>query len=194
MIAGLLLAAGFGRRFGGEKLMADLNGKPVVQWALEALRAETDVVVGVVPPRAGAMRDLLSRPGVDLVENIAREEGMASSIRAGVHALPDEVDAVLIALGDQPFVSRAVIAALIETFRATGADAVAPAYRDGRGHPVLFARSCFEALQHITGDTGARRVLDQLGARCTLLTVDADAPLDIDVPATLQSLARPRAS
>lgn len=188
MIAGLLLAAGKSSRFGADKLTAKLNGKAVVRWSAETLMRLDDVYV-VIPPGADQVTQALARLDVTFVVNLARAEGMASSLRAGVAALPAEAEAVVVALGDQPLASSEVTAALCERWREGGVDAVAPQYRDGRGHPVLFGRACFAALAELKGDVGARSVLDALGDRLALVTVDADAPLDVDTPDELARLS-----
>lgn len=187
MIAGLLLAAGRSRRFGADKLCAKLNGKAVIRWSAEAL-AGLDAVYVVIPPGADAATRALSRLDARFVINLARDEGMASSIRAGVAALPQDVQAVVIALADQPLVSVQVIRQLCERWGDGGAPAVVPAYRDGRGHPVLFARECFEALGALRGDAGARSVLDALGGRVALVGVHDTMPVDVDTADALAAL------
>jgi molybdenum cofactor cytidylyltransferase len=189
VIAGLLLAAGRSRRFGSDKLCAKLNGKAVIRWSAEAL-AELEAVFVVIPPGADATTQALSRLDVSFVVNLARDEGMASSIRAGVAALPDEVEAVIIALADQPRVSPEITRQLCDRWRAGGVSAVAPEYRDGRGHPVLFGRDCFDALLALRGDVGARSVLDTLGDRLALVRVDEAMPIDVDTPEALSALQR----
>jgi molybdenum cofactor cytidylyltransferase len=188
VIAGLLLAAGRGRRFGADKLSAKLAGKAVIRWSAAALAPAVDSMFVVVPIGAKAVNQALSRLDVCFVENLARDEGMASSIRAGIAALPSDVEAVVIALADQPYVSSDVATALCERWRAGDVAAVAPAYRDGRGHPVLFARECFGALLELRGDVGARGVLEALGERAATIRIDAAAPLDVDTVEDLQAL------
>lgn len=189
MIAGLLLAAGRSTRFGADKLCAKLDGKAVIRWSVAAL-APLDVVYVVIPPGADAVTQALSRLDVRFVVNLGRDEGMASSIRAGVAALPDEIQAVVIALADQPLAAESVTRALCERWRAGDAAAVAPLYSDGRGNPVLFGRECFAALLSLRGDIGARAVLDGLGDRVALVEVAVAMPADVDTPEALQALQR----
>ncbi len=189
MIAGLLLAAGRSTRFGADKLCAKLNGKAIIRWSVQVL-SPLDVVYVVVPPGADMVTQALSRLDVRFVVNLARDEGIASSIRAGVAALPDDVDAVAIALADQPLASAEVMRALSARWSAGGASAVAPAYRDGTGHPVLFGRECFEDLARLKGDVGARSVLRALGERAAYVSIDADMPADVDTPDVLAELER----
>lgn len=188
MIAGLLLAAGRGRRFGADKLAAKLKGRAVIRWSAEALSASVDALYVVVPLGTNTATRALSRMDVVFVENWARDEGMASSIRAGVDAMPPDVDAVVIALADQPFVSPTVVRTLVSRWTEGGVDAVAPLYRDGRGHPVVFGRACFALLGALHGDVGARAVLDSLGDRLALVPVDADVPVDVDTVDDLRGI------
>ena len=189
MIAGLLLAAGRSTRFGADKLTAKLNGTAVVRLSMQVL-SPLEAVYVVVPPGADALTQALSRMNVRFVTNLARDEGMASSIRAGVAALADDVEAVVIALGDQPFASADVTRAVCERWAAGDVAAVAPAYRDGPGHPVVFGRACFADLLRLTGDVGARSVLRALGGRAAYISIDSDAPLDVDTPDMLATLRR----
>lgn len=191
MIAGLLLAAGRSRRFGADKLCAKLDGKAVIRWSMAAL-SPLDSVYVVIAPGADAVTQALSRLDVRFVVNLGRDEGMASSIRAGIAALPADVAAVVIALGDQPRASPAVTRALVDRWHAGDVAAVVPSYLNGRGHPVLFGRACFPALLALRGDVGARGVLEELGERAATVEVPAAMPADVDTPEALAVLQEPR--
>lgn len=191
MIAGLLLAAGRSRRFGADKLCAKLDGKAVIRWSIGAL-SPLDAIYVVVPPGADGVMQALSRLDVRFVVNLGRDEGMASSIRAGVAALPEDARAVVIALADQPHASAAVTRAVVDRWKAGGVSAVAPSYQDGRGHPVLFGRDCFAELLALRGDAGARSVMDGLGGDAALVEVPEGMPIDVDTPEALASLQLPR--
>lgn len=190
MIAGLLLAAGRSSRFGADKLCAKLDGKSVIRWSAASLLSAVDVVYVVVAPGVDAPVQALSRMDVNFVINLGHAEGMASSIRAGIGALPEDVEAVMIALADQPRVSPDVMRALIARWREGDAAAVAPRYEDGRGNPALFARACFEALMTLRGDVGARGVLEALGDRAVEVRVPGLIPVDVDTPEALDALQR----
>ena len=194
MIAGLLLAAGRSTRFGGDKLLALVDGAPVLSWSAAALAAEVDALFLVVPPDAASL--LMSAAGVTAVavKNARRDDGLASSIRAGIAALPTDVEAVVIALADQPFVSPGIVRRLRERWRAGGVTAVAPRYREGRGHPVLFGRPTFPALQALEGDEGAKSLLESLGPGLALVDVDEAMPSDVDTPFALRELRALRRS
>jgi molybdenum cofactor cytidylyltransferase len=190
VIAGLLLAAGRGTRFGGDKLLAPLHGRPVLFWSAAAIVTEVDALYVVVPPAAEARAAALETIPHVVVEHAGRDAGMASSIGAGINALPPDATAVVIALGDQPLVASAVVRRLVERWRQGGASAVAPRYRQGRGHPVLFDRALFGALSGLEGDVGARLLLESLGEAAALVQVDDAMPVDVDTPEALQALAR----
>ena len=192
MIAGLLLASGASRRFGSNKLLADLAGRPVVRWSAEALAGAVDSLLVVVPRDATALRAALSGLAEHFVENPAAEEGMASSIRVGVAALPREAEAVVITLGDQPTIEPQVVHRVVSAWRAAraGTGAVTTAYADGRGHPTLFAAELFPSLLALDGDRGARDLLDSLGSAVVSIDVAGARPADVDTPAALEALAR----
>lgn len=180
MIVGLLLAAGGARRFGSQKLLARVNGEPLVRSAAATLAAATETLVVVVGSEAAAVRDALAGVDARIVPNDQWTLGLASSLRAGVAALDARATAVLIALGDQPMLDPRVIDAVLHQWRSTGRAIVAPRYRGEQGHPVLFARSVFGELAGLAGDHGAKGVIDRDPARVAHVDVDAPMPRDVD--------------
>ena len=192
MIAGLLLASGASRRFGSNKLVAPLNGRPVVRWSAEALVSAVDETWIVIPSRSAEVREALDGLRVRWVENLVPHEGMASSIRAGIAALPAEAEAVVITLGDQPLLDREVIRGVVSAWCAEPVRprAVVTSYADGRGHPTLFGAALFPALRELHGDRGARELLASLGEAVAVVEVPGERPADVDTPEALASLAR----
>ena len=187
MITAIVLAAGASRRFGSQKLLAPLQGRPLVRWTVESvLAARPDEVIVVVGCEGDAVRDALSGLAVRIIVNERWEHGMGGSLRAGISALAPGGDAVLIALGDQPGVDAGVIAALIEAWREGKRPIVAPSYRGERGHPVIFASELLSELSAVDGDRGARDVITRDPSRLTLVELDAPAPLDVDTEAELE--------
>lgn len=188
----VVLAAGFGRRFGAEsKLHQPLAGQPVLTWTLNTLaQLKASAGVVVVAPEDRAAAEIARTAGFTPVVNPARAEGMGRSIASGVAALPAGLDAVLIALGDMPQVRLETCAALVAAF-ATGSAAriVLPAHAGQRGHPVLFGADHLPALLALHGDTGARSILQaQAHAVLTLAVTDPGVLLDVDTPDDLSRL------
>jgi molybdenum cofactor cytidylyltransferase len=191
VIAAIVLAAGASRRFGSQKLLAELRGKPVVRWSVEnVVEAKPDEVIAVVGHDGGAVRTALDGLEVRVVENREWAEGIGSSIRAGVAAAGRDADAVMIALGDQPGVAARVIASLLNAYAERGRAIVVPSYRGERGHPVIFAASVFPELMAIRGDRGARDVIACDRSRVTVVDFDARPPLDVDTEDELRSMVR----
>lgn len=193
MISALLLAAGASRRFGGglQKLVQDLDGKPVVRWSAEWLIGPPiDEVIVVAGTADHALRDALMGLDVRIVVNAKAAEGMASSLSAGVAALSPATDAALVALGDEPLAGREPLTRVVERYREGGAAIVAPLFRGVRGHPVLFHRAVFPELLALSGDRGARAVADRDPQRLALVELGVPKPVDVDTAADLARLRR----
>lgn len=190
MIAGVVLAAGSSSRFGGQKLLALLDGTPVVRWSVEALLEAglADVVV-VLGRDAPEVRAALAGLPVRCVTNAAYAQGLSGSLRAGVMALGDTVTAAVLALGDQPRVGAAVVRALCEAYRESRSPIVVPVYEGVRGNPVLVDRSLFGELLAVTGDEGARGVIARDAARVHRVELPYAMPADVDTRADLERLS-----
>lgn len=189
-IVGLILAAGRSRRFGGPKLLQPLAGEPVIRRTVRLVAAaglEPVVVTGPAPERL-AIEEALSGLDVGFVENAGRDEGMASSIRAGVASLPAGTRAVVVLPADQPTTSPALIRELCRVHEETGAPAVAPVFRGVQGPPVLFARRLFPELSELRGERGARAVLEAHAGEAVFLQLDEPIPPDLDTPADQEAL------
>ena len=190
-IAGVVLAAGSARRFGSQKLLAPLRGKPLVRWAVEAMVASPVTTTVVVTGAAGeAVEAALAGLRVRCVANADHASGLSTSLHTAVRALaPDRVRAAVFALGDEPLVDPAVVERLVHAFRATGVPIVVPVYAGGeRGHPVLLAANLCPELLRVRGAEGARGVIARDRSRVTTVAVDAPAPRDVDVPGDLEGM------
>jgi CTP:molybdopterin cytidylyltransferase MocA len=186
LVAAVILAAGESRRFGSPKQLAVLEGRTLLEHVLEAARrAGLRPVVAVVPvwlTRPAAM----DAPDLIWVRNPNPERGMSHSLRLGFAALPPEVGAAVILLGDQPGVPASHLQAVLAA-RGTH-PFVASADGDLRVPPVLVERSHFGVVEAPSADTGLREILR---ASNEVIVVPLPGPLiDVDTPADLDELRR----
>ena len=186
MIAGLVLAAGASTRFGAPKQLALLDGRPLLEHAVSAMTAAPlDEVVVVLGARAKEVRAAVDLGAARVVEADDWASGQSASLRAGLATLHG-ADAVVIALGDQPFLSPRSVEALIGA-RGNGAQAVRATYAGIPGHPILIERALLPAIRRLTGDTGARSILGAAAAAVREVACDGlGRPDDIDTPAELR--------
>lgn len=187
----VILAAGASTRLGTPKQLLLHNGKPLLLHAVEAaLASPAWPVVVVLGAHSDKIRPTLARLPVLVTENPAWTEGMASSLRAGITTLQQfsrRLDAALVALCDQPAFSAAMIAQLVAAQRASGRSIVAARYGGRHGAPALFLREHFDPLAHLTGEEGARALLNNDPAG--VATVDLpELTLDVDTPADAAAL------
>ena len=189
----LVLGAGAGSRFGGGKLMAPWRGGAVLESALAAAFAapvETvTLTVGADATTGAAARAWAERAGetarLRVLDVPDWREGMAASLRAGVAALPADAGGVYVFLGDMPRVPTGILAALAEALRG-GAAAAVPSFGGRRGNPALIGASLFGEIAGLTGDRGAKAVLDGLGAGLVEVAAPDDGVLfDVDRPGDL---------
>jgi molybdenum cofactor cytidylyltransferase len=189
VIAAVVLAAGRSRRMGQAKLLMPVAGRAIVRHAVEGVLAGgVDSVWVVTGPDGGPIEAALAGLDVQIVVNPAPEEGQAGSVRAGIAALPASVDTALIALGDQPALEPSIIPALLAARRTSTRPIVAPRYRDGQGNPVVFKREIFPELLRLTGDQGARPVIQKEPARVEWVELDLPMPPDVDTPADYEKI------
>jgi len=161
-IAAIILAAGLSSRMAGaNKLLADLHGKPVLHHTVEnVLASQAEPVVVVTGYQADDVQELIQDLPVTLCFNSCFADGMATSLSAGIAALPDDVDGALIFLGDMPLITADIVNAVIDGFRQGDGKTIAvPVHGGRRGHPVLWGRRHFAELQTLKGDQGARQLL-----------------------------------
>lgn len=194
MIAGVVLAAGLSRRMGRPKLLLDWGGKPVIRLVVEQVRAAgVDELLVVVGHEGAAIRGALSGLALRFVQNPDPEAGQGSSITCAVSTLAPLTEAILVALGDQPTLPPEVMPRLLETYGRTGKAIVAPVYRGVQGNPVVFASTVFAELRALTGDRGARGVVERDPARVAFVPFDLPMPPDLDTPEQYEGLRPPGA-
>jgi CTP:molybdopterin cytidylyltransferase MocA len=179
--AGLVLAAGEGRRFGGPKQLARLDGRPLVEHALAALSG-LDRVVVVLGARADEVRAGADLGAAEVVVCSDWAEGMSASLRCGLDALAGAGE-VVIALADQPLVTAAVVARV----RSAPGPAARAVYAGAPGHPVVIRRPLLERAGELRGDAGFR---DLLGGVAEVECSDLADPRDIDTREDLEVMRR----
>jgi molybdenum cofactor cytidylyltransferase len=192
LIFGILLAAGASNRFGGGKLLHALpDGTPIGVAALRSLRAALPHVVAVVRPEDTELSTLFARENAQVVACADAVNGMAHSLACGIRAAP-RAFGWIVALGDMPAVSAQTHRSLADELEA-GARIVAPYCGGQRGNPVGFSGALRDELLRLTGDAGARALLEAYAAQVRRLNVDDPGVLrDVDTLADLQDLPAPR--
>jgi CTP:molybdopterin cytidylyltransferase MocA len=185
-VAGLVLAAGAGRRFGGPKALVELDGERLVDRMVRVLGAggcqPLVVVAGAAP---------LAVPGATVVDNPDWRTGMGSSLRSGLAALPDQASAAVVVLVDTPWIGPEAVGRLVQA-HATGAALAVAIYAGVRGHPVLLGRAHWHgAAASAVGDSGARTYLasnpaDVVEVDCT----GTGDPRDVDHPSQIGGRSR----
>jgi molybdenum cofactor cytidylyltransferase len=186
LIGGIVLAAGAGSRFGGAKQLADLSGRPLLEWALRAMAASpVEHRVVVLGSGAEAVLEQVDLHGAEPVVCDRWEEGQSASLAGGLAAL-DGAEAAVVTLGDQPRMRPEAIARVID---ARGGDclAVRATYGGEPGHPVLLERELFVGMRDVTGDYGARNLLAS-SLTCEVPCDDLGGGEDVDTPDELDAL------
>ncbi|MEA2299427.1 MAG: hypothetical protein QOF77_2363 [Solirubrobacteraceae bacterium] len=189
-VGAVILAAGEGSRFGAVKQLAILDGRPLIEHAVEAVEgvaAIGDIVV-VLGAHAEEIRAGAALGSARSVVCPDWASGPTRSLLRGLEAL-GEVDAMLVTLADQPRITTQVIAMVLDYGLAARAPATRATYAGAPGHPVLFRRSLFARLGRSTDARGARGLLAEVGARQVEVGHLCD-PLDVDTPEDMESLGR----
>jgi molybdenum cofactor cytidylyltransferase len=191
-IGAVVLAAGASRRMGAtNKLMVEVEGTPMVARVVDALACSRIgrivVVTGHEPER---IRETLGEHDVELVHNPRYADGIASSIRAGIIALGDDVDGALIALADMPWVGPEVLDRLIDAFTTDDELSIfVPMFGRKRGNPVLWSSVHFPELRALSGDVGGKALFHRHSAAICYVDVEnAGINIDVDTPEALEAL------
>ena len=190
-VRGILLAAGYSKRFGSNKLLQALPagapdaGTPIGLAAAKHLLEALPESIAVVRPRAQKLGKILRDAGCNTVVCKNASEGMGTSLAAGVRATSDATGWI-VALADMPFIRSETVRTVARAI-SEGAAIAAPVYRGERGHPVGFARRFLDELSSLHGDDGARQFIKQHPEWVKLLEVDDPGTVrDIDEPSDLE--------
>ncbi len=191
-IAALVLAAGKSSRMQGpnNKLLMEVGGKPMVAHIVDAaLESSAGPVIVVTGNAEAEIRLALAGRDVTFVHNSDYADGLSTSLRAGLTALPDKADGALVCLGDMPDIRAAHLDRLIAAFDPEeGRTICVPTVAGKRGNPVLWGRDWFAAMMDVKGDTGAKHLIgENADAVCEVPMPDDAALRDIDTQAELAS-------
>jgi molybdenum cofactor cytidylyltransferase len=189
-IAAIVLAAGQSRRMGkANKLLADIDGAPMVRHAVQsAVACSAAPVVVVTGHESARVRSALDGLDVTFVDNPDFADGLSTSLAAGISKLPDGIDGAVVCLGDMPMVEPRHVNRLISAFDAEeGRTICVPVTRGKRGNPVLWGAVYFDEMARIKGDVGAKHLLGQYAEAVCEVDVGDEAVLtDIDTPEALR--------
>jgi molybdenum cofactor cytidylyltransferase len=191
-IGALLLAAGQSRRMGGpNKLLAEVDGTPMVAYvARRLLASRARPIIAVLGNQAEEVDAALGKLPVERVRNPEFAEGLSTSLKRGIAALPPDLDGALICLGDMPLISGRHIDRLIAAFNPLeGRAIVVPTRRGKRGNPVLWSKRFFPEMAGLAGDAGAKHLIGEHAELAAEVEMDDDAIfVDIDTPEALAAL------
>jgi molybdenum cofactor cytidylyltransferase len=187
MTAGIILAAGESKRMGQPKQLIEIHGKTLLKHVVDAaLASKLDTVFVVIGHQAAAVRASLDGRPVTFVANPDYSEGLSTSVKSGLRALPPDADAAMFLLGDQPGVTAELIDQLVAA--CTVSTIAAASVGGRRGTPTLFGRAWFPDLLRSSGDAGGRHVIDAHPEAVTLVGAGDDLR-DLDTPQDVRSYA-----
>ncbi len=189
-IHGLVLAAGLSSRCGTNKLLIEVDGTTIIEKTMAILMTVPLAGINVVLGNSGdEIRKALAGYPIHFIWNPDYKSGMSSSLKIGISEIMQdhEVEAVLLMLGDMPLIKSTTVACLIDEYEKSSSLMIVPRYKGSRGHPVIFDRKMFQAISNITGDHGAREVINSYSDE--VLFIDIDDPgiiLDLDTKEAIE--------
>jgi len=190
-VAALLLAAGQSRRMGSNKLLAEIDGRPMVaRTAQRLLSSRARPIVAVLGNQADQVDAALGPLPIERVRNPAFADGLSTSLKRGLEALPTDIEGVIVCLGDMPLVAGRDLDRLIAAFNPLeGRAIIVPTRRGKRGNPVLWARRFFPEMAELAGDVGAKHLIGEHAELVCEIEMDSDSVLvDVDTPDALAAL------
>jgi 2-haloacid dehalogenase len=192
VISGLILAAGTSSRLGRTKQLLELHGRPLLQFVIDAAAGaglgEVVVVLGHEAERVGAA--LWLPPGARTVINRDYDQGQSTSLRTGLDALSARSEAAVVLLGDQPGISSDMIRTTVSRFRLGDAPVVRGSHGDVPGHPVVVGRDEWGEWRSLSGDAGARVLIESHPERVAEVDLGPAAIVDVDTQADYENLIR----
>jgi len=182
-VSAILLGAGESKRMEVDKVSLPWGKKTMFEHCLETLlRSNVKEVIVVINDRIKGLVNLLKSQRVKVVNNPYYKRGMSTSIRRGLRAMDPSSEGILIALGDQPFIKKRTIDALIKAFIRKKDGIVVPSFRGRRGHPVIFHRRFEKELLNLRGDVGGKSIIERHPVEVSVVPVKSEGVvIDIDM-------------
>ena len=191
-IVGLVLAAGSSKRMGNlNKLIAEVKGKPMLNHILDALSSiKLEDILIVTGHQNKKVEEVITNENAKIIYNPDHKKGLSSSLKRGLDALPKNTDGILVCLGDMPLITHEIIEKLILSFDPVeGRSICIPVVGRKRGNPVLWSSKFFPDIKKISGDIGAKTLLDKYSDEVYEVPINQDEILiDIDTPEGLDSI------
>ena len=191
-IMGLLLAAGSSKRMrNNNKLLTDINGTKMVVYVAEQIKkSKVNEITVVTGYEADQVKLALKHLTTNFIHNPNHAKGLSTSLKTGLKVIPDDIDGVIILLGDMPLIKSHHIDSIIEAFDPIeGRSICVPVHGRKRGNPVLWGRQYLDEIISITGDVGARHLLEEYSDQISEVMIDTDGVLfDVDTPERLNEL------
>lgn len=188
MISGIVLASGFSRRMGEDKLLLEFAGKPVAERVIEAAKASMLDEVIVVCKDAAIVK-MAERLGAAVVINENADIGQSESIRLGVISANSEANGIMFIAADMPLFESRVIDMLIHEFSMNIESIVVPLYSGVRGNPVIFPASLKEELMSLSGDEGGRAIIEKFSERVIFVETGSSlSGMDIDTKEDFETI------
>ena len=179
---GIILAAGEGKRAGGGKLSRVIQGKPMLRCVVEtAIQSGLDDVLLVTGYERNLGEKIAKHFGIKYCFNSDYPLGMSTSLKLGLSKVPSGISAVVVLLGDMPYIQRETLEALINLHKTIGSKIIIPVYNGRKGHPVLISCIYKDEIYNISGDVGAREIIKRHADEVVYLeTGDPGILQDID--------------
>jgi molybdenum cofactor cytidylyltransferase len=191
-ISGLILGAGASQRLGPPKQLLPFRGTTLLGWVVDQAQRATglDELVVVLGRAADEIRGRVDFGAASVVENPIFAEGCSSSYHAGIAALDQRSEAIMIILGDQPGITPVIIDSLAEEWRGGEALIALCSYRGRKGHPMIFAQPMFEQLKRLHGDKAAWKLVDANSAMVQEMHLDIPFPENVNTPEDFDRLTK----
>lgn len=189
MITGIILASGFSRRMGEDKLLIDLKGESIVERVIKAcVNSELDRLIIIY--RKEEIKDIAGEFHIECLFNRRADLGQAEAIKLGIRSAENKSDFMFI-MGDQPFIDSNILDRLIKEYRRTDKNILVPYYNGNRSSPSIIGYKYKDELLKLEGDRGGRELIEKYSEDVEVVEIeDGRAGIDIDSPEDLERVKK----